>query len=480
MVLVLTALAGVLAFFPTPSLAATCTVEPAGPTAGNYLSVSEALSAGGCDAPGSVIEISCPAPGCSDFDVKIDGLTDITVRSLESSGDGPVTLSATPAGAATGPAVKVTGSTGIVFDGISDYVSTKTAVEVEDSDVTFMGPTVSGIQRYGDLDGIKGMEAKGLSDVLLKWMGSSGGRIGLRLVSTDSGSPTVTAKGVALLDNIQAVEVFGASGGCGTTFLPAALKFRSDFETAWLNYVMGNVEGFRLRGWSELLMDHTVLASNIYQLPPNGGNPELFDVRGASRLKVRNSLLYDNDTIPGLSGRWPGPPTGAPAGTILQHESCGKSSFQASSVINNAADLVFNMGGSGKLELDHTLVSGTWGKVISMSSYYVSHGNTCPPITTIATNFRGNNIDADPGVCTPPSPGLDTTWKPGVTVSPNTPRTLTGYPDVPAPWTDLYLINKREPIPYALPSNLYMGRDWSVNGINPDKKRLDVGYHNPM
>jgi hypothetical protein len=153
----------------------------------------------------------------------------------------------------------------------------------------------------------------------------------------------------------------------------------------------------------------------------------------------------------------------------------------ASTVINNGTDIVFAIEGSGQLTLDHTLVAGNWGKVLSMSSYYVATG-ACPPVTPIASNFRKNRLNADPAVCLPPvsASTLSLSWNPNVTVSAATPRTLAAYPDVVAPWTDLYLIRRRQPIPYALPAGLYVGRPWSVDGVNADTGRLDVGYHNPQ
>jgi hypothetical protein len=467
---------------PRAALAATCTVDPTGSSGlpGTFTSVNAALF-GGCGSPGSVVEIWCPVAGCTDSDLLISGLTDVTIRSLEAGGgSGPVTLAAVGAP----QAVRVTGSTNIRFEGISRYESPHTGVQIEDSEVTLLGPSTGAAtaiaQRYAAISGsVQGMLVWGDSKVTARWVGWADSQTGLRMVETPSGEPVVSASGVAFLDNGLAADVAGPPGGCPAASPGTVLDIRSDFETAWLNYVMGNVEGFRLRGRAQLAIDHTVLANNLVQMGPGGTNPVLFEVLDSSRLEARNVLVFDNDMLPGLTLAFAGGFN--VAGIILQHLSCAESIFTASTVVNNASDLVFGIDGSGRLTLDHTVVAGNWGKVLSMSSWYVSHGNTCPPVDPIAAHFWGNRIDADPAVCLPPpAAGLRTTWNPRVKTSLATPRELAAYPDVVAPWTDLYLIRRRQPVPYALPAALYVDRLWSVNGKSPDLVRLDVGYHNPL
>ena len=145
----------------------------------------------------------------------------------------------------------------------------------------------------------------------------------------------------------------------------------------------------------------------------------------------------------------------------------------------NAADITFGVSGSGQVNLDHTVVVGNWGKTLSMSSYYVGHGGTCPPLGMSAAFFWNDHVYADPGACLPPPPFLRLTWNPKPLVSANTPRTLVAYPDIPSVFLDLYLIRLRQPLPVAYPTDLYAIRQWSVNGKRAERGRLDVGYHNP-
>ena len=204
-------------------------------------------------------------------------------------------------------------------------------------------------------------------------------------------------------------------------------------------------------------------------------NAYLFRVEDSSHVEVRNALIYDNDATPGLTGPYNGGFN--TASIIYTSTSCAASSFVASSIVNNAADLVFNIGGAGLLTLDHVAIAGDWGKVFSMSGYYVAHMNTCPPLTIIGTTVWNNSVLADPVVCQPP--GL-IFWNPNA-VPNNPPRTLVNYPTLDPPPPAIYLINLFEPnTAAALPPGLYVGRPWSVNGITDESDNvLDVGYHNP-
>jgi hypothetical protein len=461
---------------------AACVVDPTqtSPYFPSYMSVNQALADPACSAPGSLIEIWCPAGGCTDSKVVVNGLSDITIRSMELTvGAGAVTFS----GVGPDPALEVQSATGIVIEGISVFTAAQRAVGVLDSTVTFIGLGALATPRYGQvLGGLTGMVVAGFSSVDLSWMGFTGALTGLRLDSPGGVPPSVHATGVAFQDNELAVDVIGPPLGCpppGGTALPALLEIRSDFDVAWLNYVMHNVEGFHLSGRADLRIDHTVLATNLYQMAAGGFNPLLFSVSDSSRLEARNILAYDNDMTPAFTGPYAGGVN--TAGYILLHQSCDESIFRASTVVNNAADIVFGVDGSGRVTLDHTLAAGNWGKVLSMSSWYVAHGFTCPPVSAIAANFKGNRINADPAACLPPAPMLNTTWNPRVTLPPlPPPRYLFTYPDIPAPRTDLYFIRKRSPLPTPLPPDLYLGRQWTVDGIHPDTNKLDVGYHNPF
>jgi len=293
------------------------------------------------------------------------------------------------------------------------------------------------------------------------------------MTTTAAGAPTVKLSGAAFLHNRLAASVAGPMVGCNSA-TQALLEVRGD-TTAWLNYVLDNNEGFRLTGRSVLVLDHGVLANNL-DVPGPFPNAYLFRVADSSHVEVRNALIYDNDARPGLTGPWPGGGLNT-ASIIYSSTSCAASSFVASTVVNNAADLMFNIGGTGLLTLDHVAIAGNWGKVLSMSGYYVAHGNTCPPLTIIGTTVWNNAVLADPAVCQPP--GL-IGWNPGA-VPNNPPRTLVNYPAIdPAP-TAIYLIGLLQPLVTPLPAGLYVGRPWSVDGITNDTNNvLDVGYHNPQ
>ncbi|MEZ4360097.1 MAG: hypothetical protein R3B48_07950 [Kofleriaceae bacterium] len=453
--------------------AADCTVDPGGALGlpGGYPTINAALADPACLSAG-VINVVCQPAGCTDTNVLINGLSNVTIRALEVPGvNGPAVL----IGTGGNPAVVITNSSEIAIEGFSSILGPPFAVWIDASKVNLVGPTVGGVARYLDLTSPGGtaMKVNGDSQVDVTQVGFHASTTGLELTAAGGLGPSVTARAVAFLDNGQAVDMVGPAGGCGPS--PATvLNVDGDGGGAWLNYVMRNVNGFRLRGRSSVQLDHTVLASNLYTMAAPG-NETLFAVRDASRLEARNALIYDNDAHPGLTGPFAG---GFNTGSVLlDHTSCDQSSFIASTVINNAADITFGVGGSGRLVLDHTLVAGNWGKTLSMSSYYVAHGNTCPPLSLTAAAVWGNKLIADPVACLPPP--LIVGWNPNPIVSASTPRTIVGYPTVPAPWTDLYLINHLEPFVYALPVGLFLGRPWSVDALHDDVADLDVGYHNP-
>ncbi|MFN3200614.1 MAG: hypothetical protein ACE366_19600 [Bradymonadia bacterium] len=471
------ATAAVLSFAAASADAATCFVDPTGTSgiAGAYASTQAAL-AGTCNTPGSVIELWCPAGGCADGSVSISGLSDITIRSQELAGSsGPVGFSAS----AAGPAVHVSKSFNIRFEGFDHYYSNSWAVAVEDSDVFFEGPGSLPSPRYSDVHGARGMRVDGASHVQLSWVGFSHNRVGLAMQSNLNGSPFVTGEGLAFVGNELAADLVGGDPLCSTVGDGPSLTIGGDYGVSWLNYVMGNTAGFQLRGSADLRMDHTLLANNLNRALSMGGNPHLISLNDASSFEGRNLLVYDNDSHGGLTGPYAGGVN--TAGVILNHSSCGKAALVASTIINNATDLVFNIesASSGDLALDHVVTHGNWGKLLSMSSWYTSHGSACPPLVMNDTASWGDRVIADPATCTPPT--LTTTWDPVPTVAFFTPRTVRGYPNLNRPRRNLYLINRRQPsFTGAGPAGLFHSRPWSVDGVNNDADaRLDMGYHNP-
>ena len=72
------------------SAAGVCHVDPTGTFGMPFADIDAALAFGGCDAPGSVIEVYCPASGCVHPSVTISGLHDIHIVSAELWGHGAV------------------------------------------------------------------------------------------------------------------------------------------------------------------------------------------------------------------------------------------------------------------------------------------------------------------------------------------------------------------------------------------------------
>jgi hypothetical protein len=464
--------------------AATCVVDASGLIPGSYPDINAALAPSACGSAGSTIHVYCPAAGCTYGSTRVLGRNKINIRSMEVTGSGgPVTINQT-----LFPwAVQIRKSTGIVFEGIHAYRSNVTGILVQDSDASIVGLIRPFPPRYSRVEAYTGIEVTGDSGVGLSAVGVASNHTAMRIASRGSRHPVVFAEAIALLDNEIAVEMDGGGVTCPAGGGPT-LDLRGDFGAAWLNYVMGNVEGFLLHGSSRLRIDHTVLAGNLRTLPGYRAVPLLFELQDASRLEGRNLLAYDNDGYPN-----PGTPTPWSActaactntpGAILHHETCDEAVLEASTFSDNQNDLIFHLAyalgaGSGLLTLDHVIVADSWGKVLSQSSFFTTSSG-CASVSATGSSFWDNSVDSDPAPCMPGS-GIDTTWNPAFSYS-TFPVTLTGYPVIPAPFAALYLMAApNEPIvPYPQPPNLYLGRDWTVDGVTPDADQaLDMGYHNP-
>jgi hypothetical protein len=335
-------------------------------------------------------------------------------------------------------------------------------------------------ERATEVDGARrgSLNARGrLQPETARWIGAPHRARGAsrRHRSTVAGAPFVQITGAAFLRNDIAARITGPQSNCaGVLPPPATLELRGD-TTAWLNYVFENHEGFDLFGRSVLRIDHGVLANNLDQVIGPFNNAYLFHVANASWVEVRNALIYDNDATPNLTPPYAGGGMNT-ASIIYSSTSCAQSSFTAATIVNNAADLIFNIGGTGLLALDHVAIAGNYAKVLSMSGYYVHHGNTCPPLALTGVTVWNNKTIADPVACLPPSL---ISWNPNA-VPNNPPRTLASYPAIDPPLTANHLINRLEPTMTPPPAGLFGGRPWSVDGItSEDTVRLDVGYHNP-
>ena len=100
--------------------------------AGAHASTNAALAV--CNAPGSVIEVRRPAGGCSDPNVVINGLVNITIRSSELDGlGGPVSFESIN----NLPALQIRNSAAINVSGISGFAGQQVAVWIVDSEASF-------------------------------------------------------------------------------------------------------------------------------------------------------------------------------------------------------------------------------------------------------------------------------------------------------------------------------------------------------
>jgi hypothetical protein len=461
---------GALAAATAPSHAATCIVDVGGALGipGAFASTNAALAVCNNSPGGDVIEIHCPTAGCTDTNVAVLARTGLTIRAAVPGG--PVSL----LGVNNQPALQITNNSSVVVSGIAAYSAPQIAVWISNSNVDFLAtcPDLA-VCAYRTFSAPNiGLLVDGASVVELAQPGFNDAAIGISMTTTAAGAPHVVASGAAFTRNRIAASIAGPQAGCNSA-TKATLELRGD-STAWLNYVLDNNEGFHLRGRSALIVDHAVLANNLDQ-PGPFNNAYLFALADSSYVEVRNALIYDNDARPGLTGPFAG--GNNTASIIYSSTSCARSTFTATSVINNAADLVFNIGGAGLLTLDHVAISGNWGKVLSMSGYFVAHMGACPPLTLIGATVWNNARTADPIACLP---AALITWNPNaVAVSP--PRTLASYPAIDPPPAAIYPIKVFEPLAAApLPPGLFDARPWSVdNATLDDDGVLDVGYHNP-
>jgi hypothetical protein len=454
--------------------AATCLVDPGGALmiAGAHASTNAALAV--CNAPGSVIEVRCPVGGCSDPNVVINGLVNITIRSSELDGlGGPVSFESIN----NLPALQIRNSAAINVSGISGFAGQQVAVWIVDSEASFKTPDAIALGRYTTFSAANmALLVEGSSSVTLVHAGFNDSTTGIWMTGSPAGAPHVTVIGAAFLHNRMAARLVGPLTGCNGP-KEALLDIRGDTTTAWLNYVMENHEGFWLMGRSRVRLDHTVIANNL-GTPGVLPNAYLFRIQHASGVEVRNALIYDNDASAALTPPYPGGMASGGASIIYSSESCAPSQFVATTIVNNAADVMFGFGrnDAGLLTLDHVAITGNWGKVFSDSAFWVKQG-ICPPVTLLGATVWNNRVLADPIGCEPPQ---IIGWSPNA-VPNNPPRTLVNYPLIDLPPTSIFLINSFEPLAAApLPPGLFVGRPWSVNGIKDESDNvLDVGYHNP-
>ncbi|EDM75121.1 hypothetical protein PPSIR1_34088 [Plesiocystis pacifica SIR-1] len=464
-------LPALITLFAAPALAqaATCQVDPTGSFGMPHPSIDDALSSGGCDQPGSVIEVYCPAWGCSQGSTTIHGLDQIYVLSAELWGYGPATLTSSYSGAA----VSIENSREILFEGFAQIAGEDVGVAVIDSRVIVIGSHAHG--RYTDIGGHgAGIYAEGDSRLDLVWVAVTESGRGMSLQGTHSGAPHVLAEGFAATWNEVAVFSEGSPG--------PVLEVRSDFGPTMHNYIVSNVEGVELRGESDAVFDHTIVAGNLRMWPGSPTDPEVFNVQDHASLSLRNALIYDNDSVPnpGVLLPWSacggGPSCHNTPGRILEHGSSKLVSLEASTIIDNQTDIVINLDGAGGggIVVDHTVFANNWGKVFSTSSYYPG----CPSIINHDSFLWDNRVGVDPSSC---DPGFGHGWDPHAMPGAVTPDAMLGFPHFMGPYADLYRVHVLEPSPsYALPANLYLGPDWSVDGATADADPLDVGYHNPL
>ncbi len=458
-----------------------CQVDPTGSLGHPHATVDDALTSGGCDAPGSEIIVFCPSGGCAHPAITLENLVDVSITSGEFTAapgkSGPVRIEA-PSDPA---AVRVTGSDGIELLGFRGIEAAEHGLEIIDSIVRVAGPQEYGVPGYMDIRAPTGAGARvrGGSDLTLEWVGITGSRKGLDIASNGGGAPFVSARGVVLLGNLTAAVMTGGTTSCPASGGPE-LEIRSDFDVAWLNYIMGNDEGFLLRGASVLSLDHAVLGGNLRNRPVSRSNGMLFELRDAASLVGRNLAVYDNDRIrnPGVALPWSqshGPNT---ASIILWHDSCEKSTIRASSFVDNESDLVFHMDAGvspGSLRLEHVVVANSSGKTISASGFAPS----CPALDVTGSMLWENRTIMDPPHCAASFQDTTTNVDPGVVTSPQTPDTLPNYPGIKPPPFDLYLLDRHEPTHEQTPVDLYPAKKWGVDGT-PDVDDLAVGFHNRL
>ncbi|EDM73697.1 hypothetical protein PPSIR1_13750 [Plesiocystis pacifica SIR-1] len=458
---------------PAIANAAVCQVDPSGSFGMPHATIDDAIAFGGCDAANSIIEVYCPAGGCTHPSATISGLSDITVVSAELWGHGPVQMT----NSYSANALSIDASTGIVIEGFDLITANDRAIEIVDSEVVVLG--LPGLGRYTQTSGTTGVYVEGNSQVELLYVGMTFSGTGLEVLTGGSAmAPQVAATGMVAMNNDRAAVVDGSPG--------PVLDIRSDYGLAVHNYVMRNDEGIYAGGESDVTIDHTLFAANLRLWPGSPLAPVLLEVDGHADMTLRNVLIYDNDAkpnpgvqVPWSMFRWPWSCGGSPClntpGKILEHGSSGMVEIVASTVIDNQTDLVFNISGSGsgQMIVDHTILAHNWGKVFSMSSF-----SGCPPVQGVASYFWDNRVNAAPVGCPPPGIGI---WDPAPISAGFTPDDVPGFPSIPAPFGDLYWVTSYEPMaPYALPAGLYAGPSWAVDGSTIDGDPLDVGYHNPL
>lgn len=458
-----------------------CKVDPTGALGHPLASVDEALTSGGCDAPGSEIIVYCPPDGCVHPAITLENLVDVSITSGEFAAT-PGKFGAVRIEALSDPAaVRVTGSDEIELLGFRGIEAGEHGLEIIDSIVRVAGPQEYGVPGYMDIKAPTGAGARvrGGSDLTLEWVGITGSRSGLDVASDGNGVPFVSARGVALLHNLTAAVMTGGTNSCPSSGGPE-LEIRGDFDVAWLNYIMGNDEGFLLHGASVLSLDHAVLGGNLRNRPASTSNGMLFELRDAASIVGRNLVVYDNDRIPnpGVALPWSqshGPNT---ASIIMWYDSCAKSTIRASSFVDNESDLVFHMdaGASpGALRLEHIVVANSSGKTISASGFAPG----CPDLDVTGSMLWENRTIMDPPHCAGSFQATTTNVDPGVVTSPQTVDTLATYPDIKPPPFDLYLLDRHEPMHEPPPVDLYPAKEWGVDG-SPDGDDLAVGFHNRL
>jgi hypothetical protein len=434
-----------------------CEVDPTGQFGYPYATIEDAL-ANDCDAPGSVIEVYCPEQGCEHPGVALDRLSDLELRSAEDGVKyGPVRL-VDPKRAYL---VHVRDSSDIRFIGFSGYEGEISGFEIESSSVLVEGPGKSFGPRYADVSGIEvAVMVRGASEVTLQWVGAWKSGTGIEMHSDPSGVPRVTARGLMLLGNDRAARLYDGP----------VLDIDSDFDAAWLNYVVDNDQGFLLYGDSRLEIDHSVLSGNLRSAPVQ--HPAVFEIRDTSTLVGRNLLVTDNDTRANPGVATPYPPGGNTPGHILNHYSSGEASFLASSFVDNESDLVFEMvaGLSGPLTLQHSVLANNLGKVISASGFFPG----CPTTTHSKSVFWANFNHMNPVAC---FGGI--VQDPGSVPSAGIVDIVSAFPLLTPPLPDLYLLDAFEAGSLSAPADLFPVGKWGVD-LNADTGDLDVGFHDPL
>jgi hypothetical protein len=465
----------IVSAFATHAYAQVCDVDPTGSLGYPFGTIEDALTNGGCDQPGSEIVVHCPEWGCGHPATEIQRLDKITIMSGENPDkpEGPVWFD----GKSDPWAVRVVDSRDIRFLGFSGYYTREIAIDVVDSSVRVAGPQELGFPFYADVQGWMGVHVAGASEVELAWVGVRGNTRGMRIESTANGTPKVSATGLAVLDNVVAVEMAGLSTTCPAPAGPL-LAIHGDFGPTWLNYVMGNDEGFLLSGDARLEIDHTVLGGNLRHHPPNRANGFLFDLRDASKIYARNIVVYDNDRIvnPGVALPWSqtqGPNT---ASIVLWHASCEKSSILASSFVDNESDLLFHLdtSGTGRMILDHIVAANNSGKTISASGFWPG----CPQLDVTGSMFWENRTGMDPPACEAGFTQTTNNVDPSIITAPDTDDQLPSYPKIVDPSDHIYRLDPFEPNTLPAPAGLYSWKDWGVDGSADIDAEIDVGFHN--